>query len=172
MIEDIQKGSNKRIVPHIERAGSGPALVCFHCSTSSSKQWQPLMDYLCCDYSAIALDLHGYGKTPPWTGDRRLSLKDEAALIEHVFNGDDMTVTLIGHSYGGAVAATAALMYPERINGLILYEPVLFNLLFEDREAFESVTEALSVERKVNGLLMAGRSVEVLYRLLVGQRRF
>ena len=51
-------------------------------------------------------------------------------------------------------------MYPDRIKSLVLYEPVLFNLLFEDKEAFESVREALSVERKVNGLVMANRREE------------
>jgi pimeloyl-ACP methyl ester carboxylesterase len=160
MIDEIGKENTRKIIPHYIRSGSGPAVICFHCSTSSSKQWQPLMDYLCCDHSAVALDLYGYGKTPPWSGDRRLSLKDEAALIKPILAETGSPVTLVGHSYGGAVAATAALEYPDQINGLILYEPVLFNLLFEDKEAYESVTEALSVERMVNGLLMAGQREE------------
>jgi pimeloyl-ACP methyl ester carboxylesterase len=160
LTNQIEIKSGARIIPYLKRTGTGPTVVCFHCSTSSSKQWQPLMDILSDKYTVIALDLYGYGKTPAWPGDRRLTLTDEAALVEHIVNSEDCPVTLIGHSYGGAVALTAALKYPDCVKSLILYEPVLFNLLFEDKEAFESVTEVLSVERKVNGLLMAGQREE------------
>jgi hypothetical protein len=37
--------------------------------------------------------------------------------------------TLVGHSYGGAVALIAALAQPRRIRALALYEPTLFALL-------------------------------------------
>jgi pimeloyl-ACP methyl ester carboxylesterase len=50
---------------------------------------------------------------------------------------------------------TAALIYAECVKGLVIYEPALFNLLFEDTESLSSVAEILSVERTVNGLLMA-----------------
>jgi pimeloyl-ACP methyl ester carboxylesterase len=155
MVDKSNNSGGKIITPHITQIGNGPAVVCFHCSTSSSKQWQPLMQILSGKYTVIAVDLYGYGKTPPWQGENRLTLKNEAALVEHVFNTCDSSPILIGHSYGGAVAMTAALMYPDCVNGLVIYEPALFNLLFEDTESLASVAEILSVERTVNGLLMA-----------------
>lgn len=155
MTGKINKPGGGKITPHIMQTGSGPAVVCFHCSTSSSKQWQPLIQILSGKYTVIAVDLYGYGKTPPWPGESRLTLGDEAALVEHVFDKCDTSPILIGHSYGGAVAMTAALKYPDCLNGLVIYEPALFNLLFEDTESLASVAEILSVERTVNGLLMA-----------------
>lgn len=160
MIDKIKKPGISKITPHITQIGDGPAVVCFHCSTSSSKQWQPLIQILSGKYTVIAVDLYGYGKTPPWPGENRLTLGDEAALVKHVFDECDSLPILIGHSYGGAVAMTAALMYPECVKGMVIYEPALFNLLFEDKESLASVAEILSVERTVNGLLMAGSREE------------
>ena len=160
-MEDKSKNpATGKITPHIEQTGDGPPVVCFHCSTSSSKQWQPLIQILSGKYTVIAVDLYGYGKTPPWPGENRLTLEDEAKLVDYVFKQCDSPAILIGHSYGGAVAMTAALMYPGCVKGLVIYEPALFNLLFEDKESFSSVAEILSVERTVNGMLMAGKRDE------------
>jgi pimeloyl-ACP methyl ester carboxylesterase len=37
--------------------------------------------------------------------------------------------TLVGHSYGGAVALVAAVKQPQRVRALVLYEPTLFALV-------------------------------------------
>ena len=42
-------------------------------------------------------------------------------------------LTLVGHSYGAAVALRAALDRPERVRAMVLYEPTLFSLV--DAEA-------------------------------------
>ena len=41
-------------------------------------------------------------------------------------------LTLVGHSYGAAVALRAALDRPERVRALVLYEPTLFALIDAD----------------------------------------
>jgi pimeloyl-ACP methyl ester carboxylesterase len=58
-----------------------------------------------------------------------ISLQDEVDFIEPVLEKAGTPLTLIGHSYGAAVALMAALTHPGRINALIVYEPTLFALV-------------------------------------------
>jgi pimeloyl-ACP methyl ester carboxylesterase len=110
-------------------AGAGPSVVCLHASASSSRQWQPLMDTLALRYHVVAVDSYGAGKSPAWPKDRRVSLRDEVALLEPAFARAREPFFLVAHSYGAAVALIAALEHPGRVRGLALYEPTLFSLL-------------------------------------------
>jgi len=49
-------------------------------------------------------------------------------------------VHLVGHSYGGSVAAIAAAAHPELVRTLMLVEPSLFSLLSGDEEGRAFVT--------------------------------
>jgi pimeloyl-ACP methyl ester carboxylesterase len=113
-------------------AGAGVPVVCIHASASSSGQWRPLMERLAGRFHSLAVDLYGYGQSPPWPGERRLSLADEVQLLEPILESTGDRFHLIGHSYGGAVALKAALVHSSRLRSLVLFEPVLFRLLAED----------------------------------------
>ena len=112
--------------PFFREAGAGPGVVCVHSNASSSSQWRELMESLACRFHVLAADSFGAGKGPPWPADRPVSLRDEAALLEPVFARAGDPFTLVGHSYGAAVALVAAVSQPDRINALALYEPTLF----------------------------------------------
>ncbi|WP_280154878.1 alpha/beta hydrolase [Piscinibacter sp. XHJ-5] len=116
-------------VPFHREAGSGPGVVCIHCNASSSSQWRPLMDRLAPRHRVLAPDTHGAGRGPAWPTDRPLTLHDEVALLEPVFERAGAPFALVGHSYGAAVALLAALKQPERVHALVLYEPTLFALV-------------------------------------------
>jgi pimeloyl-ACP methyl ester carboxylesterase len=115
--------------PFFREAGSGHGVVCLHASASSSRQWQPLMDTLAPRYRVLAADSYGAGGSPAWPADRRLLLRDEAALLEPVFARAGKPFTLVAHSYGAAVALIAALERPDRVRALALYEPTLFSVI-------------------------------------------
>ena len=115
--------------PHVRRAGEGPAVLCLHSSTSSSKQWETLIEKMSGDYQVVAPDLYGYGRSPEWDGTRALALTDEIDLLRPVLDNLCERFHLVGHSYGAAVAFKIALMFPQRVRSLVAYEPVLFNLL-------------------------------------------
>lgn len=115
--------------PFFREAGSGPGVVCIHCNASSSSQWRPLMDRLAPRHHLLAPDTHGAGRGPAWPTDRVLTLRDEVASLEPVFTRAGAPFTLVGHSYGGALALLAALRRPERVHALVLYEPTLFALV-------------------------------------------
>jgi pimeloyl-ACP methyl ester carboxylesterase len=115
--------------PFFREAGQGAGLVCLHSNAASSSQWRALMDRLSPRWHVLAADSYGAGKSPPWPDDRSVTLDDEAALLEPVFTRAGTPFTLLGHSYGGAIALMTALRQPQRVRALVLYEPTLFALL-------------------------------------------
>lgn len=112
--------------PFVREAGAGPAVVCLHANASTSGQWRGLMDLLAPGYRVLAPDSYGSGKTPEWPSDRTIRLQDEIDLLEPVLAQAGDSFTLVGHSYGAAIALLAALRYPGRVRALVLYEPTLF----------------------------------------------
>lgn len=115
--------------PFVREAGTGPGVVCMHANASTSGQWRGLMDRLAPKLHVLAPDSYGAGKSPDWPSDRRIRLLDEVRLIEPVLVSAGSPLTLVGHSYGAAVALIAALANPGRVRAMALYEPVLFSLL-------------------------------------------
>ncbi|MGE5640837.1 MAG: alpha/beta fold hydrolase [Clostridia bacterium] len=109
--------------------GQGPGVVCLHANASTSGQWRSLMEALSGRFRVFAVDSYGSGKSPEWPSDDTIRLADEAELIEPVLERAGEPLTLVGHSYGGAVALIAALKKPERVRALVLYEPTLFALI-------------------------------------------
>jgi pimeloyl-ACP methyl ester carboxylesterase len=119
--------------PFFRESGSGPGVVCLHSNASSSSQWRSLMDRLAPSFHVLAPDGYGAGKGPPWPVDRPLALRDEVAALESIFARAGDSFTLVGHSYGAAVALVAAVQRPNGLRALALYEPTLFALLDQER---------------------------------------
>jgi pimeloyl-ACP methyl ester carboxylesterase len=101
-----------------------PAL-CVHGLEGSSRNWTDLMDLLRPGLACDALDLPGFGDSPP-RPDGRYSIAAFAqtviALIERRGRGP---VHLIGNSLGGAVCVKAAAARPEQVRTLTLISPAL-----------------------------------------------
>jgi len=118
--------------PYLREAGSGPAVVCLHANASTSSQWRELIELLSPTHRVLAPDLYGAGKSPDWPSRTQIALSDEVEFIESVLSAAGKPLTLIGHSYGGAVAMIAALRDPTRVSSLVLYEPTLFAIVDSD----------------------------------------
>lgn len=124
------------LVPHVREAGAGPGVVCLHSNASTSSQWRALMAQLAPDYRVFAPDSLGAGRSPAWPKTpegRDATLADEVALLAPVFEAAGAPLSLVGHSYGAAVALMAALAYPGRVRAIAVYEPTLFGLLDQER---------------------------------------
>lgn len=93
-------------------------------------------------YRYIALTQRYYG-TGPWPDDgKHFSIathaRDLAKFISALNAGP---VHLVGYSYGGAVAATAAIENPSLVRSLIMYEPALISVLPADSEDGKAARE-------------------------------
>lgn len=87
------------------------------------------MDVLAPSHSLFSPDSYGAGKSPDWHSDREISLQDEVRLLEPVLAAAGNPYSLVGHSYGAAVALIAAVANPGRVKAMALFEPTLFSLV-------------------------------------------
>jgi pimeloyl-ACP methyl ester carboxylesterase len=102
-----------------------PAL-CVHGLEGSSRNWTDLMDLLRTRLACDALDLPGFGDSPP-RPDGRYSI---AALAETVIAliQERGPVHLLGNSLGGAVCVKVAAARPDLVKTLTLISPALPDL--------------------------------------------
>lgn len=110
-------------------AGAGPAVILVHSSVSGARQWRRLMDDLKSDFHVRAVNLFGYGKTAPWPNERPQTLDDQARLVEAAIPSGAEQISLVGHSFGGAVAMRTAARLGRRVSKLVLLEANPFHLL-------------------------------------------
>jgi pimeloyl-ACP methyl ester carboxylesterase len=86
-----------------------------------------------------------------------MRLDDEATALEPLLLAAGGT-HLVGHSYGGAVAIKLALMFPERVASVTVYEPVLFRLLLDYRARDRAATELLLASESMRRALQLGHA--------------
>ncbi len=97
---------------------SKKTLVFIHGWGVSSEIWRPLYYLLKDEFNIYDLDLPGFGKTPI---EKVMILKDYADFVYKFLKDNKVErPTIIGHSFGGAVATKVALIYPDSISKLIL----------------------------------------------------
>ena len=115
---------------HYQEAGDpkAPALVLIHGFASSTLVWSKVFLKLAdAGYRVIALDMLGYGySAKPRNGE--YTIAGQAKLLMRLLDALGIPcAVIIGSSYGGAVAATCALDYPERVEKLVLVGAVSNN---------------------------------------------
>jgi pimeloyl-ACP methyl ester carboxylesterase len=105
---------------------NAPTLLLIHGYTASVYAWKsavlPLAD---AGFHVVAVDLIGFGysEKPGWFD---YSIASQARMVARFMNRLGIgRATLVGSSYGGAVAATLALDYPERVEKLVLVDAVI-----------------------------------------------
>lgn len=108
---------------HIETFGpegpDAPLVLALHGLTGHGRRWAQLAADLP-DHRIVAPDLLGHGSSswePPWSYDAHL------AALESLVVGLDRSVTVVAHSFGGALAIRLAQRLPDRITALVLLDP-------------------------------------------------
>ncbi|HEY9806651.1 MAG TPA: alpha/beta fold hydrolase, partial [Candidatus Obscuribacterales bacterium] len=99
--------------------GSGTTLLLLHGFLGTGACWLPLMEKLRSHYRCISLDLLGFGNSgKPII---RYDIAQEVAFVRQVVEALNLgTCYIMGHSFGGWVAAAYALQYPDAVSGLVL----------------------------------------------------
>lgn len=127
-----------------------PKIILFHSSVAGAKQWRKLMVLLSDHFHVIAINMFGYGNTPPWTVRNTQSFKDQAMLAAQ-FIGSNDDIIFIGHSFGGSVAMKAASIFSDNVSKLVLIEPNPFYLL-KQHNRMDGFADIDNIRKKVQAL--------------------
>ena len=141
---------------HVERRGSGPAIVFLHGLGVSSESWAAQMAALEDRFTVLAWDLLGHGKSEvPKDEDlysRDLALED----LDNILATLDEKPILVGHSLGGYLSLTYAVTRPDAIRGMVLIATGPGFRDPEKREAWNARSKRsahrFGVEPQVSGL--------------------
>jgi pimeloyl-ACP methyl ester carboxylesterase len=110
--------------------GSGEPVIFVHGAISDHRAWEPIRDEIARKYRFIALTQRYFG-TGQWKDDGKefsvATLADD--LAKFITSLDAGPVHLVGWSFGGQVATTAAVNNPSLIRSLSLYEASVISVL-------------------------------------------
>ena len=108
---------------HYQEAGrtDAPAIILIHGFTASTLVWsEVLLPIAESGFRVIAPDLAGFGFSGK-PRDGEYTIEWQARLVVGLMDSLGIaSATLVGNSYGGAVAAICALDYPQRVERLVL----------------------------------------------------
>lgn len=116
--------------------GNGEKTIIFiHGLGSYLQAWIKNVEVLKKDYRCISIDLPGYGKSSkePHSG----LMTFYAGIIKELVEELDLEkVVLAGHSMGGQISITTALLYPDIVDRLILVAPAGFEPFHKGQKAW------------------------------------
>lgn len=90
---------SRRVLINYVRRGQGKPLLLVHGLGSSWRTWQPILDALAAQRAVVAIDLPGFGKSPPLEGEvsvRTLATAVTRFLDEHDLLGADAVGSSMG----------------------------------------------------------------------------
>jgi len=157
---------------HVRRTPSlgqtAPTAVFVHGLGGSSTNWTDLMGQLSGQVNGIALDLPGFGRTPPPAG-YDFSMTTHTDTVVRFLEGLDGPVHLFGNSMGGAISLAVAAQRPDLVRSLTLVSPAVPDLRPDPRRcanpmmplAFVPVIGA-RVRRRLAELTPREQSLQIL----------
>jgi pimeloyl-ACP methyl ester carboxylesterase len=164
------------MLPHDE-VGAGPAVVLLHAGIADRTMWAGHLSPIAeAGFRAVALDLPGFGEAAVGPG-------EDAPWLDVVTTMDELAIdraTLVGNSYGAAVALRVAVVAPERVAALMLVsspapgmEPSaeLQAAWREEEDALERDDVEGAVRAVVDAWTQPGAPAELRDRVAAMQRR-
>lgn len=107
----------------LRQTGDGPPLVLVHGVGATRAIWGRVLERLAGDHAVTALDLPGFGDSPPAGPGFGLDEVADAVAEGLAAAGVATPFALVGHSLGGAVALTLAHRHPDVVGRLVLVAP-------------------------------------------------
>jgi pimeloyl-ACP methyl ester carboxylesterase len=145
---------------YYEEQGGGQPVVFVHGTVCDCRVWYAQTDALSSEFRTIAYSRR-YARPNDRQGDIRDStVQNNAADLEALIKGLNLDkVHLVGHSYGGFIAAYFATKHPELLRSLVLVNAAVFTMLVSGRSTgasfgllLKSPSVALSARRLINGV--------------------
>lgn len=104
---------------------AAPPLILLHGGRDHARSWDWVARALRERWHVIAPDLRGHGDSA-WSPDGAYQMNDFVYdLAQLIHQLDEGPVTIVAHSYGGAVALLYAAVYPERVRRLVAIESLV-----------------------------------------------
>lgn len=108
----------------VEHGGAGRTFVCVHGLGGAALDWQLIAPALTGHGRVLALDLPGFGDSPPPRGTATLGRLQRT--VDDVLRAEvDGPAVLVGNSLGGLLVLLQATARPASVEGLVLLSPVL-----------------------------------------------
>ena len=139
---------------NFQEKGSGPPVIMVHGIPTDYRAWGEQVEALSPHYRTIAYSRRcAFPNLDKEYANSTIenNEKDLEGLINQIGGGP---VHLVGHSYGGAVAALFALRQPALVRSLVLIEPYLLTMLLKNPN---SAIQGLSLLLRKPSVAMSGR---------------
>ena len=132
-----------------------------HGWSSSWYAMSPLLGLVSQRFRAIAVDLPGYGESPPLS--ERVTIPAYADLLaDFIEEVTDGPVVLVGHSMGGMTGLTLALRHPALVERMVLIGPTISGRLSQ------SINLAISPITLLERFGLGSLIVSITERMIVG----
>ena len=107
--------------------GEGPVVILVHGIASSSITFQELVPRLSDTHRVIAVDILGFGESPP-PANATYSIDEHADALYATIRSLRLTApfVLVGHSLGSLISARYAADHPESVAKLVLVSPPVY----------------------------------------------
>jgi len=142
---------------HFVIKGAGRPVILVHGNPGSCQDWARLYTPISSRYQAIAFDRPGHGHSDR-PNHRDITVDIQAQMLHTALR--ELRIErpiLVGHSWGGALALTYALEFPDDLAGLVLLAPAVY----------ES-NDGVSFLSKLPGFPIIGDVVNFLFTPLIG----
>jgi len=134
--------------------GSGAPILLGHSYLFDHKMWKPQIEFLSKKYRVIAPDLWGHGKSPalPAHSTSMVELaRDHLRLMDSL--GIDR-FAVIGLSVGGMWGAELAVLAPDRVKSLMLFDTYLGSETDEKEKQYFAMLDAAYASGKIKSPLL------------------
>lgn len=106
----------------VDFGGTGPTMVLVHGLGGSTQNWLAVGPALAKRARVLALDLAGFGRTPPTAGAASVPA-NQALLDRFLATVVSRPAILVGNSMGGLIAMMQAAADPGKVSALVLVAP-------------------------------------------------
>ena len=105
--------------------GAGSCIMLLHGYLETAEIWEDYVPLLSERFRVISVDLAGHGWSGCWGNEH--SMDDLATSLKIILDAEGIhKLVLVGHSMGGYVTLAFAALFPERLDGYVLFHSTCF----------------------------------------------